>query len=114
MVADIIEPVKMELKFGLLACRSELQMAVQHWFLLEALQVNCEWIKSGDDVKLYFIYEIQEYLLGEILQLDNPPDYPKENLDQNVNNGVRVLQIGLALHYIKIEKPKFAEIIISD
>ena len=31
-----------------------------------------------------------------------------------MNNGVRVLQIGLALHYIKIEKPKFAEIIISD
>ena len=58
--------------------------------------------------------EIQEHLLGVILQLDNPPDYPKENLDQNVNNGVRVLQIGLALHYIKIEKPKFAEIIISD
>ena len=46
--------------------------------------------------------------------MDNPPDYPKENLDQNVNNGVRVLQIGLALHYIKIEKSKFAEIIISD
>ena len=46
--------------------------------------------------------------------MDNPPDYPKENLDQNVNNGVRVLQIGLALHYIKIEKPKFSEIIISD
>ena len=46
--------------------------------------------------------------------MDNPPDYPKDKLDQNVNNGVRVLQIGLALHYIKIEKPKFAEIIISD
>ena len=58
--------------------------------------------------------EIQEHLLGEILQLDNPPDYPKDNLDQNINNGVRVLQIGLALYYINIEKPKFAEIIISD
>ncbi len=58
--------------------------------------------------------EIQEHLLGVILQLDNPPDYPKDKLDQNVNNGVRVLQIGLALHYIKIEKPKFSEIIISD
>ncbi|HIB31861.1 MAG TPA: hypothetical protein EYO45_01965 [Candidatus Marinimicrobia bacterium] len=58
--------------------------------------------------------ELQEHLLGEILQLDSPPDYPKDDLDQNVNNGVRVLQIGLALHYIKIDKPKFAEKIISD
>jgi len=58
--------------------------------------------------------EIQEHLLAEILQLDSPPDYPKDDLDQNVNNGVRVLQIGLALHYIKIDKPKFAEKIISD
>lgn len=58
--------------------------------------------------------ELQEHLLGEILQLDSPPDYPKDDLDQNVNNGVRVLQIGLALHYIKIDKPKFTEKVISD
>ena len=48
------------------------------------------------------------------MQLDSPPDYPKDDLDQNVNNGVRVLQIGLALHYIKIDKPKFTEKVISD
>ena len=53
-------------------------------------------------------------LLKEILQLDNPPDYPKDDLDQSVNNGVRVLQIGLALHYIKIKKLDFAETIVSD
>ena len=58
--------------------------------------------------------ELQEHLLKEILQLDNPPDYPKDNLDQSVNNGVRVLQIGLALHYIKIENLHFAETIVSD
>ena len=58
--------------------------------------------------------ELQEHLLKEILQLDNPPDYPKEDLDQSVNNGVRVLQIGLALHYIKIKKLDFAETIVSD
>lgn len=58
--------------------------------------------------------ELQEHLLKEILQLDNPPDYPKEDLDQSVNNGVRVLQIGLALHYIKIKKLNFAETIVSD
>ena len=58
--------------------------------------------------------ELQEHLLKEILQLDNPPDYPKDDLDQSVNNGVRVLQIGLALHYIKIKKLDFAETIVSD
>ena len=50
----------------------------------------------------------------KILQLDNPPDYPKDDLDQSVNNGVRVLQIGLALHYIKIENFDFAETIVAD
>ena len=58
--------------------------------------------------------ELQEHLLKEILQLDNPPDYPKDDLDQSVNNGVRVLQIGLALHYIKIENLDFAETIVAD
>tara|TARA_B100001564_G_scaffold311081_1_gene283145 strand:- start:1418 stop:3220 length:1803 start_codon:yes stop_codon:yes gene_type:complete len=58
--------------------------------------------------------ELQEHLLKEILQLDNPPDYPKDDLDQSVNNGVRVLQIGLALHYIKIENFDFAETIVAD
>jgi len=58
--------------------------------------------------------ELQMHLLKEILQLDNPPDYPKDDLDQTVNNGVRVLQIGLALHYIKIKKIKFADTIVSD
>ena len=58
--------------------------------------------------------ELQEHLLKEILQLDNPPDYPKDDLDQSVNNGVRVLQIGLALHYIKINNIDFAETIVSD
>ena len=53
-------------------------------------------------------------LLKEILQLDNPPDYSKEELDQSVNNGVRVLQIGLALHFIKIKNINFAETIVSD
>mgnify|MGYP001333330755 CR=1 FL=1 len=58
--------------------------------------------------------ELQKHLLKEILQLDNPPDYPKDNLDQSVNNGVRVLQIGLALHYIKINNTDFAETIVAD
>jgi hypothetical protein len=45
--------------------------------------------------------ELQGSLLKEILQVDNPPDFNKEDLDQGVliNNGVRILQIGLALYY---------------
>ena len=58
--------------------------------------------------------QLQEHLLKEILQLDTPPDYSKEELDQSVNNGVRVLQIGLALHFIKINNINFAETIVSD
>ncbi|MDA9946583.1 hypothetical protein N9E12_01920 [Candidatus Marinimicrobia bacterium] len=58
--------------------------------------------------------QLQEHLLKEILQLDNPPDYSKEELDQSVNNGVRVLQIGLALHFIKINNINFVETIVSD
>ena len=58
--------------------------------------------------------QLQEHLIKEILQLDNPPDYSKEGLDQSVNNGVRVLQIGLALHFIKINNINFAETIVSD
>ena len=58
--------------------------------------------------------QLQEHLIKEILQLDNPPDYSKEELDQSVNNGVRVLQIGLALHFIKINNINFAETIVSD
>ena len=30
--------------------------------------------------------QLQEHLLKEILQLDNPPDYSKEELDQSLNN----------------------------
>ena len=39
--------------------------------------------------------DLQAHLLGEILQVDNPPDVNKEDLDQGVliNNGVRILQL---------------------
>ena len=50
--------------------------------------------------------DLQAHLLGEILQVDNPPDVNKEDLDQGVliNNGVRILQIGLALFYERHKK----------
>ena len=45
--------------------------------------------------------EIQTALVNEILQVDNPPDFNKEDLDQGImiNNGVRWIQFGLALFY---------------
>ena len=83
------------------------------YFIVDVLTAELKKISILVSEKEWNI-ELQEHLLKEILQLDNPPDYPKDDLDQSVNNGVRVLQIGLALHYIKIEKLDFAETIVSD
>ena len=75
------------------------------YFIVDVLTTELKKISIFISEKNWDL-ELQEHLLKEILQLDNPPDYPKEDLDQSVNNGVRVLQIGLALHYIKIENFK--------
>ena len=83
------------------------------YFIVDVLTAELKKISILISEKEWNI-ELQEHLLKEILQLDNPPDYPKDDLDQSVNNGVRVLQIGLALHYIKIESLDFAETIVSD
>ena len=83
------------------------------YFIVDVLTTELKKISILISEKEWDI-ELQEHLLKEILQLDNPPDYPKDDLDQSVNNGVRVLQIGLALHYIKIENFDFAETIVSD
>lgn len=47
--------------------------------------------------------EIQNGLLTEMLQVDSPPDIDREELDRGmlINNGVRVLQMGLALFYMR-------------
>ena len=83
------------------------------YFIVDVLTTELKKISIFISEKNWDL-ELQEHLLKEILQLDNPPDYPKDDLDQSVNNGVRVLQIGLALHYIKIENFDFAETIVSD
>ena len=83
------------------------------YFIVDVLTTELKKISILISEKKWDI-DLQEHLLKEILQLDNPPDYPKDDLDQSVNNGVRVLQIGLALHYIKIENFDFAETIVSD
>ena len=83
------------------------------YFIVDVLTTELKKISIRISEKNWDL-ELQEHLLKEILQLDNPPDYPKDDLDQSVNNGVRVLQIGLALHYIKIENFGFAETIVAD
>ena len=83
------------------------------YFIVDVLTTELKKISIFISEKNWDL-ELQEHLLKEILQLDNPPDYPKDDLDQSVNNGVRVLQIGLALHYIKIKNLDFAETIVAD
>ncbi|MEB3338061.1 MAG: hypothetical protein VKJ46_11395 [Leptolyngbyaceae bacterium] len=59
--------------------------------------------------------EIQGEFLNEMLQIDSPPDI-EGDLDraQVVNNGVRVLQIGLGLFYLRSGLISFVERIIAD
>ena len=60
--------------------------------------------------------EIQKALLNEILQVDNPPDFNKEDLDQGIqiNNVVRNIQYGLALFYLNEGVDDFVEMIAKD
>ena len=60
--------------------------------------------------------EIQTALVNEILQVDNPPDFNKEDLDQGImiNNGVRWIQFGLALFYHHEKVEEFVERIAKD
>ena len=60
--------------------------------------------------------EIQTALVNEILQVDNPPDFNKEDLDQGImiNNGVRWIQFGLALFYHREKEEEFVQRIGKD
>merc|ERR1711964_448526 len=60
--------------------------------------------------------ELQNGLLNEILQVDNPPDFNKEDLAQGVliNNGVRVVQMALALFYHRHRKMDYVNRITTD
>ncbi|MBF0278595.1 MAG: hypothetical protein HQM13_12420 [SAR324 cluster bacterium] len=59
---------------------------------------------------------VQEHLLNELLQVDMPPNFDKEELDRGklISNGVRWVQIGLALFYMKEWKDDFVKRIITD
>ncbi len=60
--------------------------------------------------------DIQFSLLNEMLQIDNPPDFTEGDLDrgQIFNNGVRILQIGLGLYYLRVNRVDFTQRIIAD
>ena len=61
-------------------------------------------------------YDYQAALLGELLQVDNPPDFNKDELSKGIliNNGVRILQIGLALFYQRNGEEEFVQRIVND
>ncbi len=60
--------------------------------------------------------EIQKALVNEILQVDNPPDFNKDDLDQGIKltNTVRNIQFGLALFYQSEGVEEFVEQIAKD
>ncbi|PZD74118.1 hypothetical protein C1752_01434 [Acaryochloris thomasi RCC1774] len=59
--------------------------------------------------------EIQARLLDEMLQVDSPPEIDENNPEQpHLNSGVRTLQIGLALFYLKAGQRDFAHRIVID
>jgi len=60
--------------------------------------------------------EVQNGMLSEMLQVDSPPDFNKEDLARGIliNNGVRVLQFGLALFYLRVGLTDFVERIAKD
>jgi hypothetical protein len=60
--------------------------------------------------------DIQGAMLNEMLQIDSYPDFNQSDVEreQLVNTGVRVLQIGLGLFYLRQREIKFVLRIISD
>ncbi|MFH2129194.1 MAG: hypothetical protein ABIK68_02370 [bacterium] len=61
--------------------------------------------------------EDQLHLLKIVLDLDQPPNFSKDDVDKTTlggNNGTRRIQIGLALYYLDQGMDDFAEIIIED
>jgi hypothetical protein len=60
--------------------------------------------------------QFQQEILDLFLQMDNPPDVQRDKIGQTriINDGVRIMQIGLALYYLRTEKMEFTDKIISD
>ncbi|MBC8344475.1 MAG: hypothetical protein ISR55_04170 [Bacteroidetes bacterium] len=66
--------------------------------------------------ELDFSRGFQKQILEYLLEMDSPPDIDRDELGRwrIVNDGVRVLQIGLSLYYISVGSHVFAERIIDD
>jgi uncharacterized tellurite resistance protein B-like protein/succinate dehydrogenase hydrophobic anchor subunit len=61
--------------------------------------------------------EDQLHLLKIVLDLDQPPNFSKDDIDKTMlggNNGTRRIQIGLALYYLSQGMNDFAETIVED
>ncbi len=60
--------------------------------------------------------QFQKDILELFLQMDNPPDVQRDKMGQTriINDGVRIMQVGLALYYLKSEKFEFVDRIIDD
>jgi len=62
-------------------------------------------------------HDDQLHLLNVVLDLDQPPNFSKDDIDKTMlggNNGTRRIQIGLALYYLEQGMNDFAETIIED
>ena len=66
--------------------------------------------------ELEYAPEFQHDILGLFLEMDNPPDVDRDDLGQwrIMNDGVRVLQVGLALYYLTHKKENMVQRIIDD
>jgi hypothetical protein len=59
--------------------------------------------------------DVQHQLLLELLQVDSPPQSDPFSVEiKSLNSGVRTLQISLALFYLHVDLPAFAQLIAED
>ncbi|SFC13624.1 hypothetical protein SAMN05421780_10347 [Flexibacter flexilis DSM 6793] len=58
--------------------------------------------------------KLQKEVLDFFLQLDSPPDLSDTGEVRGVSDGVRVLQVALALFYLSVEHLAFVDLIIKD
>ena len=85
------------------------------YFIIAVLTAELKNILINIHKKSWDI-EIQGELLDQILELDTPPDMDRDEMDdsQLTNDGVRDIQISLALYYLKAGEEQFVTQIIAD
>tara|TARA_B100002003_G_scaffold159379_1_gene147896 strand:+ start:110 stop:1780 length:1671 start_codon:yes stop_codon:yes gene_type:complete len=85
------------------------------YFIIAVLTAELKNILINIHKKSWDI-EIQGELLDQILELDTPPDMDRDEMDdsQLTNDGVRDIQMSLALYYFKAGEEQFVSQIIED